>query len=415
MAIPNKDTILLFGAGSGQLPYLRHFRECGYRVVAIDRDTGALGAAEADLLLAVSTHDDQAIRERINEADQKNRIAAVACPSTGWAYVSAARIATWLGVAFPSEEGVLNILDKFRMWQKLTEIGLTRRQCMTMPAGTDMGQFLPAVVKPRMLGGASKGVYHCDSPMALADAVTQAAALSPDGQALVESFCPGEEVKLAGFLQQGKVAVAVIARRSFGPGVLGVPIGLAIGPVANGRGIDPSPPLVELLERFCRHVGLFSTPFNVDIILDKEQPELIDFDIVLGSFRTLMAKGCDIDTLELYSRLCLGEALPKAGTCRRGAAVTYLWCEGTNDESENLLRACRKDTCGGEFIPDAGFTRASVASSAPLRVGAFISEGDTLEAAARAGQNWLEKVQVHLERLGSEACVIFPVNSFRNK
>lgn len=414
MTAANKDTILLFAAGSGQLPYLRHFRERGYKIVAVDRDPGALASAEADLLLAVSTHDDRAIRQRINEARLQDRIAAVACPSTGWAYVSAARIASWLGVSFPSEEAVLNILDKYRMWQKLKEIELTRRQCMIMTAAADKVPFLPAVVKPRVLGGASKGVSFCDSSMMLADSVTQAAALSHDGQALVESFCPEEEVKLAGFLQQGKVIVAVVARRSFGPGVLGVPIGLAIGPATNGQSVDPLPSLVDLLERFCRNAGLFSTPFNVDIILGKEQSEIIDFDIVLGSFRILMDKACGIDSVDFYSRLCLEEALPKAGNCQRGAAVTYLWCEGAIDEGENLLRACREATDGGEFIPDGTLSRAPAVSSGPLRIGAFFSEGETVEAAARAGQNCLEKVQAYLEGQGSKARVIFPVNFLLN-
>lgn len=400
------DTVLLFGAGAGQLPYLRDFRARGLRVCAVDRSAEAPGAGEADDLLQVSTHDDAAILGLLREYGLDRRLVAVACPATGWAGVAAARVAAALGLRFASEEAVLDVLDKHRLWRRLHEAGLTRRHCRVFAAGDDVDAPLPAVVKPCRLGGTSRGVSHCADASQLREAVARAAAMSLDGLALAESFLPGPEVKLAGLLQGGRARVAVVAARSFGPGPLGVPIGLAIGPAADAAA-DPLPQLVDMFEHFCAAAGLPDVVFNTDFILAPTGPELIDVDIALGSFRGLVADACDADLAALHSRLCLGEPLGDDVTCRRGAAVTYLWCAGSDGRRDALLAAAEAARGEGRFVPDPGLMQGATVDG-PRRVGALHSAGATREAAAGAGRDWLERVQRRLLAGDNPARVVLP-------
>ncbi|MBI2353862.1 MAG: hypothetical protein HYV06_02335 [Deltaproteobacteria bacterium] len=399
------------------MPYIKHFRGQGYFVVAIDRNPLAPGAAEADFLIPVSTFDYPGIRENISESGLERRIAALCCPATGQAYISAARSAAWLGVPYPTEEAVLGVLDKYRMWQALAELSLTRRKCMHVNPSFDFKavRFMPAVVKPRSAGGASKGVAYCRSGNQLARAVSTAASLSPNGEAIIESFCPGEEVKIAGFLQHGRVKSSVIARRCFGPGDPGVPIGLAVGPSEGCQRNDTSPYLQAMIEQFCRHVGLTDTPFNIDIMLDPVQPELIDFDMALGSIRHLMAESCGIDVMGFFSQLCMGQPLAEKRRWWRGAAITYLWCRNLDTCGEELVKLCSGVAVNGTFSPDSGLSRGTVTSSAPLRVGSFFSKGETLEAAARAGQQWLHRIDTYFRNSAKwSAEVVFPIDSAWN-
>ena len=400
------DTVLLFGAGAGQLPYLRDFRDRGLRVCAVDRNADAPGAGEADDLLPVSTHDDAAILELLRARGLDRRLVAVACPATGWAGVAAARVAANLGLRFAGEDAVLDVLDKHRLWRRLREAGLTRRDCRVFAAGDDVEAPLPAVVKPCRLGGTSRGVSHCADAPQLREAVVRAAAMSLDGLALAESFLPGPEVKLAGMLQGGRARVAVVAARSFGPGPLGVPIGLAIGPAADAAA-DPLPLLVDAFERFCRAAGLADVVFNTDFILAPAGPELIDVDIALGSFRGLMADACGVDIAALHTRLCLGEPLDGDVACVRGAAVTYLWCAGSDGRRDELLAAAGAAVNDGRFVPDPALMAGATAGG-PRRVGALHSAGATREAAAGEGREWLRRVQSGLVAAGSPARVVLP-------
>lgn len=404
-----RDTVLVFGAGAGQLPYLRDFRARGLRVCAVDRSAEAPGAAEADDLLAVSTHDDAAILERLQARGLDQRLVAVACPATGWAGVAAARVAAELGLRFPSEAAVLDVLDKHRLWGRLREAGLTRRACRVFADGdvvAAVADALPAVVKPSRLGGTSRGVAYCADEVQLREAVARAASMSLDGLALAESFLPGPEVKLAGLLQGGRARVAVVAARSFGPGPLGAPIGLAIGPAADAAA-DPLPRLVEAFERFAAVAGLQDVVFNTDFILAPGGPELIDVDIALGSFRGLVADAGDVDLAAQHTRLCLGEPLDDFAVCRRGAAVTYLWCAGGEGRRDELLAAAGAAAAGGRFVPDPALMQGATAEG-PRRVGALHSAGATREAAAGAGRDWLGRVQAGLVAAGNPAQVVLP-------
>ncbi len=400
------DTVLLFGAGAGQLPYLRDFRARGLRVCVVDRSDDAPGVAEADDIVAVSTHDDIAILERLRARGLDRRLVAVACPATGWAGVAAARVAAALGLRFASEAAVLDVLDKQRLWRRLEEAGLTRRECRVLGAADDAAATLPAVVKPSRLGGTSRGVAYCDSEAALREAVARAASMSLDGLALAESFLPGPEVKLAGLLQGGRARAAVVATRSFGPGPLGAPIGLAIGPPAAGAA-DPLAQLVDVLEAFCRAAGLQDVVFNTDFILAAGGPELIDVDIALGSFRGLVLDACGTDLAAWHTRLCLGEPLDGPLACGRGAAVTYLWCAGGDGRRDALLAAAVAAAGGGRFVPDPALMQGATVDG-PRRVGALHSAGDTREAAAAAGRDWLVNVQARLDADGDHVRVVLP-------
>lgn len=89
-----KDKILVVGAGKNQLPYIEKFLLKGYDIVAVDRDPHSPGFENAGTCVPISTHDSHLVMKAISELPEKDEIAAVACPSTGVPYITAARCAT---------------------------------------------------------------------------------------------------------------------------------------------------------------------------------------------------------------------------------------------------------------------------------------------------------------------------------
>lgn len=392
MISDSKDTILLFGAGTGQLPYLRHFRQRGYRVAAIDRDPGAPGATEADLFLAFSTHDDRAIRDGICAEKLQKRIAAVICPTTGWAYVSAARIAAWLGVFFSSEAAALNILDKFRLWQALNNAGLTRRKAWQYSHSADQNPDpdFPLVVKPQLAGGGHRGVNVAHGPNELPGLFQKAADVSLNGSVLLEEQCLGHEIKLTGFIEQGRVVLMRVAQRTFGPGHPGVPVGLAFGGKENSDA-----DMRTFIEQACAALDLTTTSFNVDVIITATGPELIDFDLALGNFQLLWQEAEGFSVPSAVADLALGHRLKPPRNTGESVALTNLWLHLPQAVPAQRISTLYEQQIkrGQSFIPAPNWDPGSILPAGLCRLGALLSRAKRQQEALIEGDRWLESIQ----------------------
>ena len=186
-----KDKILVIGAGENQLPYIDNFLMKGYDIVAIDRDPNSPGFKNAEICIPISTHDNHLVIKAISELPEKNEITAVACPSTGIPYITAARCASMLKLHFPSENTVTTLLDKYRFWKVLSKYRLTNRQCFELrnPEYINDQIDLPVVFKPQFAGGGNRGVSICRFKNQLPLAFKKAVMNSYNKSALVESFC----------------------------------------------------------------------------------------------------------------------------------------------------------------------------------------------------------------------------------
>lgn len=407
-----ENYVLVFGGGKSQLPVVQSFAEKGYKTAVVDKNPTAPAMLEAPVPLIASTHDADAVLLSLKDKNLIGQICSISCPTTGWPYVAAARCASSLSLPFPSEGSMLVVLDKYRIWETLLDLKIADRECVAVTPGKLPPRLpdLPLVVKPRMAGGASKGVRVCQSLMELEEAVEYAASFSLDGMAIVENYCAGEEFKLAGLIQNGKVVFMLAARRSFGPGILGQPIGLTVGPDNLAEDCIVANHLVARVEELYSFHGLDNIPFNIDVIITERGPEIIDLDLVLGSFEKLVPAATGIDCTGMYADLCLGKQIYFKQKAWKGAAVTYLWCEGDDIDCSKVLDACCEASENNSFIADPWAIR-NVRVQGPMRFGSIISEGDTAINAASRGVAWLERISSSLEHVAPPIKVVIPAAS----
>lgn len=415
MSTVSTPLVLVLGGGPGQLGLIRELRDRGCEIVVVDRDPHVPGAGSASLVLQCSTHDGEAIVTMLEGLSIAAGIEAIVCPSTGAPYLAAARCATTLGLHFPPEAAVVGILDKYELWCALQKIEGTRRWCV--PADEKhVHDRLPCVVKPRRGGGASVGVTFCRSQEELRWAVECAESSSyGEADAIVESLCEGHEYKLAGAVQGGEVKLLLVGRRTFGrqESACGIPIAIALGPSEDPR-VDGLHDVAGLVEALCRQLELDDVPLNIDIIDTTDGPEIIDCDIVFGSFERLARGSFGLDLCGVHADLCLRRPLSVTPSEHRGAAATYLWFEG--DASRMLLEGCRWAASGlEEFVADpwlregGGSNNASpVERSGVFRAGCCISEGATQEEALREGVQWLSRVEEWMVEHGAAFTVVRP-------
>ncbi len=402
------QAVLVIGAGPNQEPLIEGFSKRGLSIVVVDRDPQAPGLVLADSVIALSTHDDEAVVEALRRHPFAQRLVAVACPTTGRPYITAARCAETLGLPFPNLPAVETMLEKHELWRALKSLGLSQRSCSNVAPGEILtGIDLPVVIKPAQGGGASEGVSFCSASEELPSAIALAASQSTNGRALVESFLAGPEHKIAGILRCGKLELLLVGQRTFGDDARRLPIAVALGRTESRPVAALERSLREPLTTLCRHLGLSDTPLNVDVINE----EIIDFDVSLGSMNHLLARAAGIDPVETLMDLTL--RLPTSLERRwwRGSATTYLWISGDSLSSELLRDRCKAaaEGLGEPFLPDPWIRRVETLSTeTPIRVGGLVTEGSTQEEALKRGSEWLDEVERSLVGHGGDPKVLHP-------
>jgi biotin carboxylase len=405
------EAVLVIGAGPNQVPLISRLAARGYDVVVVDRDAEAPGVSLATSAIEHSTHDAEAVLTALRAHPLAKKLVALACPSTGRPYLTAARCAEAVGLRFPSPSAVETLLDRRRLRHVLGEVGLARRRCE--PADHPSDIELPVVVKPASGGGASRGVSVCRERSDLDAALRLASRISPDGHAVIESFCTGRELKLAGLVSRGTVELLLAGQRTFGDDARGLPVAVALGASEDTSLVELETRLAAPLSELCRRLGLHDLPLNVDVIDAAWGLEVIDVDIVLGSLERLVSVATGIDAIEAQVDLCLGRTPDLERRWWRGAATTYLWIEGEIAPPADLRARCEIEAeatkTGSELLLDPWLRRGSVPPpTGACRVGGLVTSGATQEAALARGVEWLDRMERSLSRGGVGPRVVRP-------
>lgn len=409
-----KNIVFVLGAGDNQLRFIQEFKSLGYRVLSVDINPNAPGKNLTDIFWTLSTHDPGPIIAQIAQSSLKDRITAISCPTTGIPYLTAAKIASYLSVEFLTENAVFNILDKFRLWETLKAQNLTTRKCANsnnIYNEIKIFNKYPVVVKPKSYGGLSKGVYYCNNQNEIKDSIKKASKLSPDRLAIAEDFCYGEEYKYGGFIQNGKIKLGGLVSRTFSKGAPGVPISLFTE--ANEFVNEKNITINTFIEGFCAAAGISSAFLNIDIIVNDNTIELIDVDIVPGSFSFLLESALGINVYKMSAWLSLGEDLQILNNIQKNesAAVFFLWCHYIDVKIIELFRICSEVSkqSTGVFVPDNSVTQNSLPySESPLRLGIYYIKGSGKYNAFENGTRWLKMIQEKFDQLGKKTKVVMP-------
>jgi biotin carboxylase len=301
-------TLLMLGASVDQLPAYREARRRGFRLIGVDQNPAAPGAALADRFLAVSTRDTDGIVAALGE----DRLTGIVVTGTDAALGSQRELATRLGLPYvPAARAVRASMDKTFFRQVVAECGLPTYDWV---AGTDPAALaaeaarlpLPVVVKPTDASG-GKGITLVTAPGELPAAIRAARAQSRSGVLLVEEYVRGRHYAVEIWMRGGEPHFVPVTEKRMTP----LPMMVTTGHLIPAR--LEAAPLAEVrdtLVTLCRALDITDGPANFDFVrTDDGRVWVIEIGARLGgnAYPQLMADAWGVDTVAAAVSLAVGE------------------------------------------------------------------------------------------------------------
>jgi biotin carboxylase len=211
-------TVLVVGAGRFQRAIIRHARELGLRVAAIDGNPDAPGLRLADVPRVVDFASPDGVVEQVRDLDvdgvltvQAERLVPVV-----------AALAEGLGLPGIGTDTARLLTNKLAMRARLAEAGIPQPRFATARTAAEARRAaaeigFPAVLKPADSAGQA-GLARIES---VGDAETHfaaAVAASPAGEAVLEEYVEGTEMNGIVVVQDGEVLATVLCDRLRPPG-----------------------------------------------------------------------------------------------------------------------------------------------------------------------------------------------------
>src|SRR5690349_3541257 len=198
---------------------MRHARERGLRVVAVDRNPDALGFGEADVAEPVDFTDVEAV----TEVARRHAVDGALTVSADRAVPIVAAVAEQLGLPGIGSEVAHAMTHKIAMRRLLAEAGVAQprfaaaHDLATARAAAGAVGF-PAVLKPADSGG-QRGVFRLESIDDLDAHLHSALAESGTGEVVLERFHDGLELNGLVVVRDGVPEVLTLSDRLRPPGI----------------------------------------------------------------------------------------------------------------------------------------------------------------------------------------------------
>jgi len=319
-------TVLVVGAGPFQVPAIQRARTRGCRVVAVDRNPGAVGLGLADLPVPIDTTD----VDGVLELARSENAAAVLTVGSDLALPAVSAVARELGLPGPSPRAVELARNKAAEWELFRELGGAAREMVTVGSPLDVGRTsalsFPVVVKP-MDGAGGRGSRFVLSPAGLPEAAELALESSRVKEALIEEFVEGSDHTAELFLVGGEGRFAVITDKELGPP--GLVTKRHVVPTALSA--EEQVAVWELIDRVCRRVGIGEGPLDIDFRMTPRGPELFELTPRLGGnwVPQLLQRSTGIDLVDWALDLALGKPPAPQVVEVRPVAVELLFSPGS--------------------------------------------------------------------------------------
>ena len=208
-------SILIIGAGSGQVPIIRKIQKMGHKALVVSREGPYPGFAEADLILPVDAYDTSAI---VSAAKEHKVSAVLTCQSELLLRV-AASVAEELGLPGIPSSVLARIGDKAALREHCRSRGVQTPKYWHVSSLSGFLDILrnveeSLVVKP-VDSSDSKGVQLLPHPRRMdprhaENIYSESIQFSRLKQLLVEEYITGQEVVVEGMVLNGQVTSLMI-------------------------------------------------------------------------------------------------------------------------------------------------------------------------------------------------------------
>ncbi|MEU6999077.1 ATP-grasp domain-containing protein [Nonomuraea sp. NPDC046570] len=310
--------LILLGGADGALTTVRAARRLGVRTICVDVRRDAPAAAEADEFLPLSTRDVDAVAAALHG---RRNVAAVLSPASDVNLPAQLALARRLGLPYGlSETAVRASVDKAFFRHLCDDLGLPGPRHVSGPPGAVLAGAralrFPIIVKPTGQNG-SRGVTPCAEPAELPAAVAVAAAYGP---VIAEEYVPGAHVSIEAVVQEGRVALLGIGRRTMTPPPRFITLAQEMAP-GSGE------PVRAVLDKICAELGYRWGSLTADaVVTEGGEVVLIEMGARLGGngLGELLGLTHGLDALEICVRAALDDPVDLVPRARRWGACHIL-------------------------------------------------------------------------------------------
>ncbi len=200
MTPPPDDALLVYGAGTNQLPVIEAGRRRGWRIVAIDRDPSAPGIGLADRFVRASLRDHDAILRAVEDERIRGVVARV---TDAGALDSSRRLSDQRGLASPGASLLAAATSKRALGALCNAASLRTPRRFAPGAPIDFGRGA-VCVRPDVTVRGKAAIRRVADSAALAAARREAEAASANGAVDLSAWIEGADVSVLAELDRGR-------------------------------------------------------------------------------------------------------------------------------------------------------------------------------------------------------------------
>lgn len=321
-----KKRIMILGASILQLPAIRKAKEMGLEVIAVDMNPDAIGFADADIKLVISTID----IPKVVQAAKEYRVDGVMTLASDMPMRTVAAVAEELGLVGIDTDTAVKATNKAEMRKALQEHGVPTPRFFKV---ADHEEYLraaeqftvPFIVKPADNSG-SRGIYLVDDPTdkkQIEAAYVHCKPHSRGGDVVVEEYMRGPEVSVETLTVDGVCHVIQITDKL----TTGAPHFVEMGhsqPTRHPR--ETADRIREVAIAANRAIGIQNGPSHTEIIVTAEGPKIVELGARLGGdciTTHLVPLSTGVDMVDCCICIALGEQPDITPKYQKGSAIRY--------------------------------------------------------------------------------------------
>ncbi|QTL96945.1 ATP-grasp domain-containing protein [Iocasia frigidifontis] len=309
-------SILIIGAGEGQLPAIKQAKDMGLYVVSVDYNPNSIGFKYSDEYKVISTKDiDRVVDFAVKFNKRKILNGVMTCGAEVAETVSA--VADSLKLPGVPVEVAKNATDKLRRIQIFKEQEVPSPDFFYINSINDIEKFnnkinYPVVVKPIDKAGA-KGVKRCNNYLDLKENIKEAQSSSGNPTILIEEYFAGPEISTEAIVYNGKIYTTGFADRNYDKKKLFAPYFIEDGhTIPSVLSEEMQEKVISVTEKAIKALGIKWGVAKGDIIIHDGEPRVLEMAARLsgGRFATDMVPlATGIDIVKVLIKISIGEEI----------------------------------------------------------------------------------------------------------
>jgi len=303
-----QKTLMVLGAGYGQLPAIQKGKEKGYKVIATSCYADDVGMSIADIPLTIDTTD----IENTLEAARAYNIDGIMTMATDVALPSVGKVVDELGLLGPSFEATLFSTNKIMMKRRLLEWKIPTANAQFVSSVAEARYATNALGLPVMLkavaSSGSRGITKIEHISQLEEAFNYAHSISNSNAFIVEEFLDGLEFGAQGLVYGGKLELLYPHNDTVTPPPYLTPIGHSY-PMELTENTKKK--IIDVVANSVKALKINNSLLNVDMILTSSGPKIIEIGARMGATclpeLTMIYSG--IDVVDLAIDMAIGHKI----------------------------------------------------------------------------------------------------------